>query len=103
MALVIRLRQMGRTNRQTYRLVLTDKRAPRDGKYLEMLGWYNPFEENEKNVLVKTERVQFWLDNGAELSPKAKSLVKRAAPEILKELYEKKLKKVQKKKSKNKK
>ncbi len=44
MALKIRLRQQGRNNRPFYRLVVTDVRSPRDGKYVEMLGWYNPFE-----------------------------------------------------------
>ena len=47
MALVIRLRQQGRNNRQTYRVVVVDSRYPRDGKYLEMLGWYNPCEKNK--------------------------------------------------------
>ena len=44
MALKIRLRAQGRNNRETYRLVVADGRSPRDGKYMEMLGWYNPFE-----------------------------------------------------------
>ena len=44
MALKIRLRQQGRNNRPFYRLVVTDARSPRDGKYVEALGWYNPFE-----------------------------------------------------------
>ena len=44
MALKIRLRQQGRKNRPFYRMVVTDVRAPRDGKYCEALGWYNPFE-----------------------------------------------------------
>ena len=56
MALMIRLRQQGRTNRQTYRLVVTDKKNPRDGKYIEMLGWYNPHEENEKNLFIDALR-----------------------------------------------
>ena len=87
MALVIRLRQMGKTNRQTFRLVVIDKRSPRDGKYIEMVGWYNPLEaKDEKNLLVKSERVDFWLQKGAVLSPRVKSLVKRAAPDIIKSL-----------------
>ena len=46
MALKIRLRQQGRKNRPFYRLVLTDSRTPRDGKYVEALGWYNPIEKD---------------------------------------------------------
>ena len=104
MALVIRLRQMGKTNRQTFRLVVIDKRSPRDGKYIEMVGWYNPLEDkDEKNLSVKSERVDFWLQKGAVLSPRVKSLVKRAAPEIIKRLQAKKLTKKTAKNSKEKK
>lgn len=45
MALIIRLRQQGKTNRKSYRLVVADSRSPRDGKYLENLGMYDPHEE----------------------------------------------------------
>jgi small subunit ribosomal protein S16 len=84
MALKIRLRQQGRNNRPFYRLVLTDVRAPRDGKYLEALGWYNPFEsELDKHLFLNAERIQFWLNTGAELSERAEALVARAAPAII--------------------
>ena len=86
MALTIRLRKMGKTNHQTFRLVVIDKKQPRDGRYLEMLGWYNPFEEGEKSFSVKSERIQHWLEKGAEISIKAKCLIKRAAPEVIKNL-----------------
>ncbi len=69
MALKIRLRQQGRNNRQVYRVVVSDVRSPRDGKYVESLGWYNPFEsELDKSVSVKADRIQHWLDTGALLS-----------------------------------
>ncbi|OGN60080.1 MAG: 30S ribosomal protein S16 [Chlamydiae bacterium RIFCSPHIGHO2_12_FULL_27_8] len=93
MALMIRLRQVGRTNNQSYRLVVIDKKAPRDGKYIEMIGWYNPFAEGEKNLFIEKDKVESWLEKGAELSLKAESLVKRAEPDLLKRLYEKKLSK----------
>ena len=84
MALKIRLRQQGRNNRPFYRLVLTDARAPRDGKYLEALGWYNPFEsELDKSILVKAERVQHWLNLGAEFSERAENIVKKVAPSVI--------------------
>lgn len=90
MALKIRLRQQGRNNRETYRLVVTDCRAPRDGKYVEMLGWYNPFEsEDDRLASVKPERIQFWLDQGAQLTHKAKALVLKLAPAIVKKQNEK--------------
>jgi len=82
MAVVIRLRQQGARNQQTYRLVVTQKRNPRDGKYIEMLGWYNPFQENEKNAQVKEDRISFWISQGAEVTDKAKALIKRLAPSV---------------------
>lgn len=84
MALKIRLRQQGRTNRATYRLVVTESRSPRDGKYVEMLGWYNPFEkELDKSLSVQADRVQHWLDQGAQLTDKAKTLVAKLAPKLV--------------------
>lgn len=84
MALKIRLRQQGRNNRPFYRLVLTDARSPRDGKYVEALGWYNPFEEElDKSLSVNVQRVQYWLNIGAQLSERAKSLVVKAAPQVI--------------------
>ena len=91
MALVIRLRQQGRRNRQSFRIVVADRRSPRDGKYVENLGWYNPFEkEEEKTLNVKGERVQHWLEKGAQLTEKAECLIKRKAPEVIKAYKEKK-------------
>ncbi|WP_284452494.1 30S ribosomal protein S16 [Parachlamydia acanthamoebae] len=92
MALKIRLRQQGRTNRPFYRVVVTDCCAPRDGRYLEDLGWYNPGEaEADKNLLIRADRVQHWLNLGAQLTEKTESLVAQAAPSILREQTEKKL------------
>src|ERR1700722_11944861 len=76
MALKIRLRQQGRTNRQTYRLVVTDIRNPRDGKYLEMIGWYNPFN-NTNASQVDIERIRYWVGLGAQITPSAQTLIAR--------------------------
>lgn len=89
MALKIRLRSQGATNHVTYRLVVTDSRSPRDGKYLESVGWYNPYAaEIDQKVCLKADRVQHWLDRGAVLSECVESLVKQAAPSIVKSLNE---------------
>ena len=85
MALKIRMRQQGRTNRQTYRLVVTDIRNPRDGKYLEMIGWYNPFS-NTQDAVVDVERINFWVGQGAQITPSAQSLIARIAPDVMKEI-----------------
>lgn len=84
MALKIRLRQQGRTNRAFYRLVLADARSPRDGKYLEALGWYNPYEvEDDKKISVKADRIQHWLNHGAQMSEKAALLIEKVSPEVV--------------------
>lgn len=87
MALKIRLRQQGRHSRPFYRVVLTDVRAPRDGKYIEALGWYNPFETEQDRMLnVQAERVQYWIGQGAEISESVVSLLKAATPAIVKNM-----------------
>lgn len=84
MALKIRLRQQGRNNRPFFRIVVTDVRSPRDGKYVEALGWYNPFEaEAEKALLIKEDRIQYWLDQGAEFTEKTETLIAKVAPGIV--------------------
>jgi small subunit ribosomal protein S16 len=90
--LKIRLRQQGRKNRQTYRLVVTDIRNPRDGKYLEMLGWYNPFSTTQ-DCMVDGERINYWMGQGAELSERAETLIARVAPDLIKEIRAKAQKK----------
>lgn len=92
MALKIRLRQQGRTNRQTYRLVVTDVREPRGGKYIEMLGWYDPFQE-QNNAVIDAERMNYWLGLGAQLTSNAESLISRIAPESLKDYKAKRVEK----------
>lgn len=90
MASVIRLRQHGTKNAKTYRLVLTDRNTPRDGKYIEKLGWYIPQLTDDKNLFVQTERVEHWLNQGAEITDNALALVKRYAPDMIKSFLEKK-------------
>jgi small subunit ribosomal protein S16 len=88
MALKIRLRQQGRTNRQTYRLVVADVRSPRDGKYVEMLGWYDPTQV-DNNVCVNEERTNYWLSQGAEFTDQARAIVKKAAPQVVEQYQQK--------------
>lgn len=103
MAVKIRLRQQGRTNRPFYRVVLTDSRNPRDGRYVETLGWYNPLEaESEKNLNLKNDRIQYWVGQGAIMSEKAEALITRANPAMIKAKKEKELAKRAKQKEKRK-
>ncbi|KPK33167.1 MAG: hypothetical protein AMS24_01990 [Chlamydiae bacterium SM23_39] len=93
MALIIRLRQQGKTNQRSFRLVVTDSRNPRDGKYIEKLGFYDPKGKEENCLVIDEKKVEHWLNKGALISEKALSLVKKKAPEIVKKYKEKKLKK----------
>jgi small subunit ribosomal protein S16 len=86
MALKIRLRQQGRNNRPFYRVVVADCRSPRDGKYVESVGWYNPFEsELDKNLSLKQDRIQHWLGLGAQLTDSVISLLEKVAPHIVRD------------------
>lgn len=69
MALSIRLTRGGRKNRPYYRIVVADKRAPRDGRFIEKIGSYDPLlQDDSKRVVLNTERVQYWLGQGAQPS-----------------------------------
>lgn len=92
MALKIRLRKQGRHNRPFFRLVVADCRSPRDGKYVECLGWYNPFEtELEKSMKIDTDRLSHWVNLGAEISENSETLLAKGAPQVLKAAKEKRL------------
>jgi len=70
MALAIRLSRGGRKGRPFYRIVVADKRMPRDGRYIEKLGTYNPLLDNkdENRVQLVEERIKYWLSQGAKPS-----------------------------------
>lgn len=83
MAVKIRLRAQGNINRRVYRVVVTDSRAPRDGKYIEAVGWYNPRAKAELQAEIKPDRIQHWMMQGAQLSEKVEYLLKQKAPGVL--------------------
>lgn len=76
MAVKIRLTRMGRKKRPFYRIVVTDSRAPRDGRYIENIGYYNPVE-NPPVVQINEDSVNYWLDQGAKPSDTVRSLMKK--------------------------
>lgn len=65
MSVKIRLKRMGAKKKPFYRIVVADSRCPRDGKFIEEIGYYNPLVE-EKTVKVDSEKVQQWIKNGAK-------------------------------------
>jgi small subunit ribosomal protein S16 len=97
------MRQQGASSRQRFRIVVTDIRSPRDGKYVEKLGWYNPFAPNDKNCVLDIARLQFWIDHGAQISDRVKSLVKALSPDVIKEMKAKQVAKREKARAKRKK
>lgn len=70
MALVIRMSRGGRANLPFYRIVVADKRYPRDGRYLEKVGTYDPRQphDSDKRIVLNKERIQHWLKQGAQPS-----------------------------------
>ncbi|MDR1364795.1 MAG: 30S ribosomal protein S16 [Oscillospiraceae bacterium] len=71
----IRLRRVGCHKRPFYRIVVADSRSPRDGKFIEFLGTYNPILENEKSK-IDIEKAQKWIANGAQPTQIVKSIIK---------------------------
>ena len=77
MSVKIRCRKTGANNDPCFRIVATDSRSPRDGKCLEILGWYDP-KKAKANFYLKLERIAAWKSKGAILSATVHSLVKKA-------------------------
>lgn len=77
MSVVIRLKRVGTLKRPFYRVVVSDSRRPRDGRYIEEIGSYEP-TKNPPQIKVKAERAQYWLKVGARPSETVKSLFKKA-------------------------
>lgn len=88
MAVKIRMRRMGSKKRPFYRLVVADSRSPRDGRFIEEVGYYNPLS-TPKEVKIEEERVLEWLGNGAQPSDTVRSLLSNAG--IMKKFHESKL------------
>ncbi len=76
MAVRIRLARMGSKKKPFYRVVAADSEAPRDGKFIEILGYYDPMKDPAE-VKVHEEKVNSWLDKGALVSESARSLLRK--------------------------
>ncbi|MBQ1959631.1 MAG: 30S ribosomal protein S16 [Firmicutes bacterium] len=73
----IRLRRMGAHKKPFYRVVVADSRAPRDGKFIEEIGYYDPMKE-PKVIEINAELAKKWLENGAQPTDTVKKLFKNA-------------------------
>ena len=76
MAVSIRLRREGAKNRPYYRVVVADSHSPRDGKFIEILGTYDP-KQTGQNSSFSVERAEYWINKGAQPSDTVRSLIKK--------------------------
>ncbi|HEX3026020.1 MAG TPA: 30S ribosomal protein S16 [Clostridia bacterium] len=76
MAVKIRLRRMGKKKTPFYRIVVADSRFPRNGRFIEEIGYYNPLE-NPPVVKVDSEKAKKWIENGAQPTDTVKALLKK--------------------------
>ena len=90
MSVKIRLKRMGSKKRPFYRIVVADSRAPRDGRFIETVGTYNPLTDPE-TVTLKEEKVMNWLNNGAQPSDTVRNILSRNG--VMKKFHEAKFSK----------
>jgi len=75
MSVKIRLRRTGKLNAACHRIVVTDSRSPRDGRFIENIGFYDPRHKNEK---IDLARVDYWIPRGAQPSETVSAIINRA-------------------------
>lgn len=80
MAVKIRLRRMGQTHAPFYRVIVADSRSPRDGRFIEEIGYYDPNKEPSE-IKIDAEAAKKWLANGAQPTETVAKLLKRAGIE----------------------
>ncbi len=77
MAVKMRLRRMGAKKAPFYRVIVADSRSPRDGRFIDELGYYNPLT-NPAEIKIDAEKAKKWLGNGAQPTETVKSLLKKS-------------------------
>lgn len=87
MSVKIRLTRMGSKKKPYYRINVADSRSPRDGRFIETVGTYNPLVA-ENQVTLKEERVMEWLNNGAQPSDTVRNILSKAG--VMKKFHEQK-------------
>ena len=90
MSVKIRLKRMGSKKRPFYRIVVADSRSPRDGRFIETVGTYNPLTDPE-TVTLKEKKVMNWLNNGAQPSDTVRNILSRNG--VMKKFHEAKFSK----------
>ncbi|PWL41572.1 MAG: 30S ribosomal protein S16 [Bacillota bacterium] len=77
MAVKIRLKRMGAKKAPFYRVVVADSRTPRDGRFIEEIGYYNPLTD-PTDIKIDVERAQYWVKNGAQPSDTVRAILKKS-------------------------
>ena len=77
MAVKIRLKRMGAKKAPFYRVIVADERSPRDGKFIDEIGYYNPLT-NPAEIKIDTAKAEKWLQNGAQPTETVKSLLRKS-------------------------
>jgi len=80
----IRLRRMGAKKNPFYRVVVADSKSPRDGRFIEEIGTYNPVTQPSE-IKIDIERAEYWIKNGAQPTDTVRALLKKAAPAPIQE------------------
>ena len=78
MSVKIRLKRMGMKKMPFYRVVVADERAPRDGRFIEEIGYYDPMTEPAATIKIDAEKAQKWLKNGAQPTDTVRTLLKKS-------------------------
>ena len=77
MSASIRLKRFGTKKRPYYRIIVIDKKAPRDGRTIEEVGYYHPIEAEDKQIVFDADKIRSWLDKGAVVSDTVRSILNR--------------------------
>ena len=77
----IRLRRMGAKKNPYYRVVVADSKSPRDGRFIEEIGTYNPVTQPSE-VKIDLERAEYWIKNGAQPTDTVRALIKKAGASV---------------------
>jgi len=84
---VIRLARGGAHKRPFYHIVAADSKYSRDGRFIERLGFFNPLAaQNEESIRITHERVNYWIEHGAQVSPRVKKLISSSQEDVSKKL-----------------
>jgi small subunit ribosomal protein S16 len=81
MAVAIRLRREGTSKRPYYKVVVADSRSPRDGKFIEIIGNYDPKKEGE-NTNLDLSRAEYWITKGAQPTETVRSIIRKARKQL---------------------